>query len=114
MGYGSHLMDVPFENIVPLIKIRTATGFISFMGCDASKTSFALTLLRLSEGWYRRSIYVIIVLLNLDLLAVAMLTILTCIPIDGLWDFSIHAKCLNFLSVLRTVAAGTSKYISLT
>jgi len=53
------------EALVRLFLISNTAGFFSVLAALWSKTSFALTLLRISDGWVARLIWTIIVLMNL-------------------------------------------------
>ncbi|PKS07448.1 hypothetical protein jhhlp_006052 [Lomentospora prolificans] len=64
-GYGRHLEAIPQEDLDRMPTIANAAGFTSVLAAMWSKTSFALTLARISEGWVLRIIWIIIVSINL-------------------------------------------------
>ncbi|CAI4214971.1 unnamed protein product [Parascedosporium putredinis] len=64
-GYGRHLDAISQDDLNRMPTIANAAGFTSVLAAMWSKTSFALTLARISEGWVLRLIWVIIISINL-------------------------------------------------
>jgi len=64
-GYGRHLDAIAKEDLDRMPTIANAAGFTSVLAAMWSKTSFALTLARISEGWIFRLTWIIIVSINL-------------------------------------------------
>jgi hypothetical protein len=62
-------------------RVADAAGFFSILAALWSKTSFAITLARISEGWILKTVWVIIVSTNLIMGASAVLVWIR-IPID--------------------------------
>lgn len=88
MGYGKHIWDVPFEDLPHLFKVFSVAGTLSICSSVWSKTSFALTILRLTDGWLRKVIWGIIITMNLFMGGTALINYIRCWPLDKLWDFT--------------------------
>ncbi|KAK4240614.1 hypothetical protein C8A03DRAFT_31321 [Achaetomium macrosporum] len=85
-------------------------GFFSVLAAAWSKTSFAVTLLRLSQGWMKAVIWVIIITMN-TIMGTAMLFMwIKCRPFAKIWDGSIEGWCIdpNKIVVLYQWSAGWS------
>ena len=54
-----------------------------------SKTSFAVTLLRLSSGMTKAFIWFIIISLNITIIVAALVPWIQCNPIARTWDFTV-------------------------
>ncbi|KAM7194410.1 96ca82bc-67f3-4b3a-ab36-ffe7d8f40fbe [Naviculisporaceae sp. PSN 640] len=105
LDYGKHLYDMDPANLPLMPFIAVFAGFFSVLAAAWSKTSFALTLLRLAassescngkRNYMKYLIWFIIVTVNL-ILGVAMLTMwVKCWPIAKIWDGSItEGRCIN-------------------
>ncbi|KAM7197916.1 hypothetical protein V8F20_006364 [Naviculisporaceae sp. PSN 640] len=88
MGYGKHIWDVPFEELGNMFKVFSVAGTFSICSSVWSKTSFALTILRLTDGWLRKAIWAIIITMNLFMAGTALINYIRCSPLDKLWDFT--------------------------
>jgi len=90
-GYGKHLWDVGSNyTIGVIIDTFLRLNIISTLTTTASvwtKTSFALTLVKLCDGWTRRSIWAAIVLMNAIMLVACVLPWTRCKPISATWNF---------------------------
>lgn len=65
--------------------MSNTSGFFSILAAMWSKTSFAITVLRISEGRIKWFIWFIIVTINASLGFGAMSTYLQCTPVEKLW-----------------------------
>lgn len=76
-------------------KLSYAAGFCCIVSLALSKTSFSLTLLRISSGWTRAAVW--FVLLSTDVVLVAHATIqwVQCWPTPRLWDWNIPGSCME-------------------
>ncbi|CAK7225188.1 hypothetical protein SCUCBS95973_005777 [Sporothrix curviconia] len=92
-GYGRHLWDIAPDSFYPLNVVATFAGFFSILAAVWSKTSFAMTVLRISTGWMRWSIWFIIVSINLVLGMSAILQWIRCMPIQKVFDGSVAGEC---------------------
>lgn len=103
-GFGKHPWDNPN---VPTILSMVRTTFI-VTAATWSKTSFAVTMLRLCEGWVRWAVWFIIITLNAISGVNAMIGWVSCTPIQKSWDMTVEGKCLDLstIIVLGYVAGG--------
>ena len=60
-GYGRALETIPLADLEKMPALANVAGFFSVWAAMWSKTSFALTLARISDGWILKIIWVIIV-----------------------------------------------------
>ncbi|SPO06773.1 uncharacterized protein DNG_09467 [Cephalotrichum gorgonifer] len=84
-GIGLHYEDMILENMQKTAKFSYAAGFATILGTSWSKTSFGITLLRISNGWVKLFVWFIIISLNLVLSASAIILFVQCRPIQRLF-----------------------------
>ncbi|KAK4657502.1 hypothetical protein QC762_214150 [Podospora pseudocomata] len=99
VGYGKHPWDKPGVSPIPstkelLLMIPRATLTITAMSW--SKTAFAITMLRFSEGWMKWAVWFIIISMNIAFGLSAMVPWLLCTPIQKTWDLSVEGSCHSF------------------
>ncbi|KAK4451307.1 96ca82bc-67f3-4b3a-ab36-ffe7d8f40fbe [Podospora aff. communis PSN243] len=100
LDYGKHLHDMRPEVSTKMQFVAVFAGFFSVLSAAWSKTSFALTVIRLSEPWMRKMIWFIIVTLN-GILGTAMLFMwVKCRPFGKIWDDSIEGWCIDPAKVI--------------
>lgn len=75
LGYGRHLATIPQSSLDRMPRVANVAGFFSILAALWSKTSFALTLLRISaEGtWVRKTVWAVILSTNAIMGASAVL-----------------------------------------
>ncbi len=107
-GYGRHLWDIPFNTVVQLNIVANVAGTFSILAALWSKTSFAMTVLRISTGWTRRSIWFIIMTLNVVLGASATFQWTKCVPVQRIFNGSVPGECwpVNIVTNYNTFATG--------
>lgn len=93
VGLGKHNGKTHDPTALQLM-IVVATVF-SVLGAAWSKTSFALTLLRITKGLLYWGIWAIIVSLNVVLTFNAILQFIWCSPSAAAWDMMVDGKCWN-------------------
>ena len=95
LDYGKHGYDMRPENLPKMPFVAVFAGFFSVLSASWSKTSFALTLLRLSsERWMRVVLWFIMVTLN-AIMGTAMLTMwVKCRPFAKIWDGNVDGWCI--------------------
>lgn len=93
IGYGQHIWDFHPTDLSTFLLVSKTSGFFSILAAMLSKTSFAITVLRISDGWIKRFVWVIIVSINLTLGFGALLTYIQCMPTEKLWNPSLEGKC---------------------
>lgn len=86
-------MEVPFENFIPFGIQSNISGFTSVIAVALSKTSFAITLLRLSDGWIRWFVIGLIVLLTVTHYTSAIFFWVSCNPPEKTWNFLADGEC---------------------
>ncbi|KAK4096182.1 hypothetical protein N658DRAFT_436653 [Parathielavia hyrcaniae] len=94
-GLGLPEAQIPWENSFSLSKVSLASGFCSIISLAWSKTSFALTLLRITSGWTKWVVWFTIVTVNLILGAMAALQWLRCWPVARAWDWHLEGTCIE-------------------
>ena len=60
-GYGRSLQTIDPADLAKMPLLANVAGFFSVTAAMWSKTSFALTLARISDGWILRCIWIVIV-----------------------------------------------------
>ncbi|KAK1749435.1 hypothetical protein QBC47DRAFT_418920 [Echria macrotheca] len=88
MGFGRHSWDIPFQDLPDIFKVYSAAATLCICASVWSKTSFALTIVRLTDGWLRRLIWVVIVLVNVFMAFTALINFIHCSPLDKVWDLT--------------------------
>lgn len=96
LDYGKNLYDMDPDNLPTMPFIAVFAGFFSVLAAAWSKTSFALTLLRLSLSWTMKAvIWFLIVTVN-AILGTAMLFMwIKCQPFAKIWDDSLEGWCID-------------------
>ena len=90
-----------------------AAGSLTFVAAIWSKTSFALTLLRLTEGWVKWAIWFIIVSMNVFMGLSAMFNWIQCTPIDKMWYPDKDGACWDpeIVPNYNLFSGGTSRFL---
>ncbi|KAK3996370.1 hypothetical protein QBC44DRAFT_147192 [Cladorrhinum sp. PSN332] len=93
-GFGLHDAEIPYENMSVFGIISNISGFSSVLSVACSKTSFALTLLRLvTDRWMRWFIYGILVVLNVTHYISAIFFWVSCDPPAKTWNPTLEGNC---------------------
>jgi len=93
LGFGKQVWDVPPSGLLEMpLPILVRTTF-HYMALAWSKTAFGVTLLRLTEGWMRRVVWLIIISVNIVIGVSALLVWLQCSPIQLLWNPLLKGTC---------------------
>jgi hypothetical protein len=86
LGFGKHNYDIEFQNINLLALLGNCAVTFAVIGQAWSKTSFALTLLRISESkWMTYSIWCAIISINVFLGIGALFFWVSCTPLEKAW-----------------------------
>lgn len=109
-GLGRHYSDLSDEAISTMGMYSMASGFGSILATCWSKTSFAITLLRISEGWTRYFIWFIIISVNLVLGSNGVIHWVQCWPVEKTWHYFMEGSCLpaDVVRNYNTAVAGRS------
>ncbi|KAI6081565.1 hypothetical protein F4821DRAFT_273075 [Hypoxylon rubiginosum] len=96
-GFGKYTADViaehGSENIVPITLRETIVGFLMTLAIAWSKTSFAVTLLRVTPGRMKAVLWTIIVTMNVFMTVGALSIFLQCSPVSKSWDEHLPGMC---------------------
>lgn len=93
-GIGMHFSDLDPEKMSTYGWISISAGFCTLLGTTWSKTSFAITLLRITSSiWIRRLIWFIIVSVNLVLGFAAAVMWIQCWPVAKRWHANLPGSC---------------------
>lgn len=93
IGYGQHIWDFNPKDLQTFLLMSNSSGFFSILAAMLSKTSFAITVLRISEGWTRRFVWFIIITINATLGFAALATYVQCTPTEKLWRPMLQGTC---------------------
>ncbi|KXX73068.1 hypothetical protein MMYC01_210263, partial [Madurella mycetomatis] len=93
LGFGLHFDQVPLENLITFGIQSNISGFTSVISVACSKTSFAITLLRLTDGWMKWFIWGLLVLLNVTQYLSGLFFWVSCNPPAKTWNFMLPGEC---------------------
>ncbi|KAK0717511.1 hypothetical protein B0T26DRAFT_710099 [Lasiosphaeria miniovina] len=92
-GLGKHVYAVPFENFAFLGITGNFTGTFSILAAMWSKTSFAVTLLRLVQGRTKAFVWFIIATVNILMGLNAIFLWVRCSPVQKTWNPYVPGTC---------------------
>ncbi|KAK4443775.1 hypothetical protein QBC34DRAFT_199162 [Podospora aff. communis PSN243] len=93
LGLGKHSYLVPPQNFGTMGLIGNLTGTFSILAATWSKTSFALTLLRLMQGRMQYFLWFIIVTINIFMGLNAVFMWVRCAPVQKTWNPFAYGTC---------------------
>jgi len=93
MGFGRPLSQFNPKLLEQFLLVTNLAGSFSILAACWSKTSFAITVLRISSGWVKIFIWFIIITVNLALGAAVAITWGQCTPIDKTWRPKMPGQC---------------------
>jgi hypothetical protein len=115
LGFGKHGYEIPFDNFGNLILVGLLSVTFDIIGQAWSKTSFAITILRISEGKIRIFIWFAIISMNVLLGLGAMSFWVQCSPIQKSWNPLLPGTCWNpQVGIVYGIVAGGEFSISCT
>jgi hypothetical protein len=97
-GLGTHIIFVPQTTLPTLGLLNNFSATVSIIGAVWSKTSFAVTMLRVlpQEGIFgRKFAWFVIVTMNLFMGLSALFTWISCNPIQKTWNRNMPGTCWN-------------------
>ena len=109
LGYGKHNADISQDVFSRLLLYSNAAGFCSILAAVWSKTSFAITLLRISDGWTKRFVWFVIITVNLVLGTTSTVQWIQCSPIERLWITDGKGTCWPRQLVININVAAAGK-----
>jgi hypothetical protein len=92
-GTGRHVWEVPVENFAFLGLTGNVVGTFSILAAVWSKTSFALTLIRLLKDGWRTFVWVIVVTMNIAMFLNALFLWVRCSPVAKTWNIYMPGTC---------------------
>jgi hypothetical protein len=100
LGYGMHSWDFPIQNLPTFVLLANVAGTLTITAAIWSKTSFAFTILRLSDGWLRYLVIALIVTMNIFMGVSALLPWVQCRPIQKAWNPLLPGECNDAKTVI--------------
>ncbi|PKS07488.1 hypothetical protein jhhlp_006092 [Lomentospora prolificans] len=101
LGFGKHIYDMPNSTFADLLLTLNLSGSFSTLSAAWSKTSFAFTLLRISDGSrIRKFIWFVIISVNLTMHTSAILMWFQCTPVAKTSNPWIEGTCWNPLVII--------------
>ncbi|KAF2677267.1 hypothetical protein K458DRAFT_320208 [Lentithecium fluviatile CBS 122367] len=95
-GLGKHDTDNSPEDRILWNKFLFFANAFALTAIPISKTSFAVTLLRIApKRWHKWLIWFIIISMNVAMLLLAILLLSQCRPVEKSWNREIAGSCLN-------------------
>ncbi|KXX82395.1 hypothetical protein MMYC01_201371 [Madurella mycetomatis] len=86
IGYGKHIWDFHPKDLPMFLLMSNTSGFFSILAAMWSKTSFAITVLRISDGWIKKFVWFVIISINVFMGFNALATYIQCSPTEKLWS----------------------------
>lgn len=93
LGFGRPLSQFNFDNLNTYLLLTNLAGTFSILAACWSKTSFAITVLRISSGWVKILVWFIIITVNLALGVAVAITWAQCTPFVKIWQPRVEGHC---------------------
>ncbi|GAB1317461.1 hypothetical protein MFIFM68171_07671 [Madurella fahalii] len=93
LGFGRPLSQFNFDDLEIFLLFSNLAGTFSILAALWSKTSFAITVLRISSGWVKVLVWFIILTVNGSLGVAIAITWGQCTPIEKIWRPSLEGEC---------------------
>jgi len=108
LGLGKHLSNVDPANLESIGLLSNVASTFSMLAAVLSKTSFAVTLLRITTGYIKTIVWVIIAVMNIAMGLAALFTWIRCDPVRKTWDPMTPGTCWdsNAMMIYSVFAAG--------
>ncbi|KAK4167904.1 hypothetical protein QBC43DRAFT_125813 [Cladorrhinum sp. PSN259] len=101
IGYGKHIMFVDPTHIPDMVLLGQISLTFTVTALSWSKTSFAITLLRVTQLWTKKVVWGIIISMNLLFFWTALVHWIYCSPLAAAWNPSIKGKCWSYALVVN-------------
>jgi hypothetical protein len=95
LGFGKHYLAIDPSVLPQICLLGIISGVFAIFAAIYSKTSFAITLLRISEGRTKILLWFIIISVNLALGGSALIPWIQCHPAYKTWYKLTPGKCWN-------------------
>jgi hypothetical protein len=112
LGFGKLAQDVNPAKIEMLSLHLLITGFASILATTWSKTSFAVTILRISDGWIKKTIWFIIISVNIVWGINGTIHWMQCWPSQRIWRPSVDGTCLPKALVINYNVFAAGMFLS--
>ncbi|KAI1422472.1 hypothetical protein F5Y12DRAFT_762757 [Xylaria sp. FL1777] len=93
LGWGQPPYEIAPNDWSQILLALLISGLFSILAAAISKTSFALTLLRISSGWVKWTIWFVIVTINVAMGLSLIFNWIQCTPVEKNFNFSIPGSC---------------------
>ncbi|KAI1272838.1 hypothetical protein F5Y07DRAFT_412140 [Xylaria sp. FL0933] len=93
LGWGQSPYDITPQVWSQILLALLISGLFSILAAAISKTSFALTLLRISSGWVKWTVWFAIVTTNVFMTLSLIFNWVQCTPVERNWNFSVPGSC---------------------
>ncbi|KAI1173503.1 hypothetical protein F4777DRAFT_445975 [Nemania sp. FL0916] len=100
-GWGKELYDIPLANTPRILLALLIAGVFSILGTTVSKTSFALTLLRISNGWVKCIVWFAIVTVNVVMGLSILFNWINCTPLQKNFNVFLPGSCWPKIILIR-------------
>jgi hypothetical protein len=92
-GFGKHVYAIHPEQLPSIGFTSNLAGTFSILAAVLSKTSFALTLLRVLRGWMKVLLWFIIATINIAMGLSALFGWVQCSPVAKVWQIDLPGTC---------------------
>lgn len=112
LGLGRPIWDFNFDNLESFLLYSNFAGSFAILAAAWSKTSFAITVLRISNGWVKKFVWFIIISVNVTLGLSLVFTWVQCKPFEKSWQPLLPGECWPKIYVITysTFTAGKFAY----
>ncbi|GAB1315642.1 hypothetical protein MFIFM68171_05852 [Madurella fahalii] len=93
LGFGLHIWDFDLRNMEHIMLPTNVAGTLSITAAVWSKTSFGITLLKITDGWIKKLTWFCIISMNVAMGLSALLPWVNCTPIRKAWDLYAEGTC---------------------
>lgn len=93
LGFGKRLIDIDPKNVLTIALYGSVAASISCFASTFSKISFGVTLLRLTTGKIRWTVWFCVVTLFVFMLPSAFIIWIQCTPTAKAWDPALEGHC---------------------
>ena len=86
LGFGKPISAMDFSNVDKFVVAILVRGTFAITSIAWSKTAFAITMLRLTEGRVKKFVWFLIISVNLAMGISALMQWIQCTPVKASWD----------------------------
>ncbi|KAL1652597.1 hypothetical protein SLS61_004903 [Didymella pomorum] len=101
LGFGKHVLDINFDNSTRIAYYGASGLSVSMFATTLSKVSFAVTLVRLTDGWPRRWAFFAMTTLATFAIPTMVLPFMQCKPIAKTFVDLLPGTCIDKQPSLR-------------